>query len=126
MAKTTILFGVLLIVLGIIGYIGTGSQHPTALIPAWFGIVLGVLGAFALSDNPKRRMLMMHIAVTIGLLGFLGTISSIWDYVAMQRGKIFPYPIAVEDKAVMSLILLFFVLLCVRSFIVARRTRRTA
>jgi hypothetical protein len=31
-------------------------------------------------------------------------------------------PIAVEDKAVLSMMLLIYVLLCVRSFIKARRT----
>jgi hypothetical protein len=126
MAKVTILFGLVLIVLGIVGYVGTGSQHPTALIPAYFGIVLGILGALARTENAKRRMQMMHIAVTIGLLGFLGTAKSIWDYYQMERGGSFPFPAAVEAKATMSVILLFYVLLCVRSFIHARKARPEA
>ncbi len=40
MARVTIVFGVLLIVLGLVGYLGTGSVHPTALIPTWFGLAL--------------------------------------------------------------------------------------
>jgi hypothetical protein len=123
MAKVTILFGLILIVLGVFGFVSTGSHAPTALIPAYVGIVLGILGALAMTDNPKRRMLIMHIAVTLGLLGFLGTAKSIYDYIRMQQGMSFPHPVAVEEKAGMSVILLFYVLLCVRSFIQARKAR---
>ena len=72
MAKVTIVFGVLLIVLGLVGYFGTGSAHPTALIPTWFGLALGVGGFLAISPSEGRRKLFMHINVTIGLLGFIG------------------------------------------------------
>ena len=34
MARTTILFGVLLILLGLGFFLGTGATHVTALIPA--------------------------------------------------------------------------------------------
>ena len=43
MAKLTIGFGVVLILLGAWGFIGTGSTHPTALIPAYFGLVLAMV-----------------------------------------------------------------------------------
>lgn len=123
MAKTTIWLGVVLILLGILGFVATGSYAPTALIPTLVGVILSVLGLFALTDNAKKRMLYMHIAVTIGLLGFLGTAWSIVNYIQMIRGKQFPHPAAVEEKAAMAAILLFFVLLSIRSFIAARRTR---
>jgi hypothetical protein len=122
MAKVTILFGLLLIMLGVIGYVGTGWRAPTALIPTYVGIVFTILGFLARRGSPKRRMLMMHIAVTLGVLGFLGTAKSIWDFIEMRRGHMMARPIAVEDKAVMALMMLIYVLLCVRSFIKARRT----
>ena len=123
MAKVTILFGVLLFLLGVVVWVATGKHAPTALIPAYVGIVLSILGLLARTENQKRRMLVMHIAVTIGLLGFLGTAMSIWDFIEMKRGRMFARPVAVEDKAVMSVMLLIYVLLCVRSFILARRSR---
>jgi uncharacterized membrane protein len=123
MAKTTISLGIVLILLGILGFVATGSHYPTSLIPAVIGLILAILGFFALTDNTKKRMLYMHIAVTIGLLGFLGTAWSIVNYVEMMRGRQFPYPAAVEEKAAMAAILLLFVLLSVRSFIAARRER---
>ena len=125
MARLTILFGIVLILLGGFGYVGTGSHYPTALIPSAFGIVLAILGFFAHTPEAKRRMLLMHIAVTIGLLGFLGTVKGgIIDYLLMTiNGQQFPHPAAVEEKAAMCLLLLVFVVLCVRSFIAARRAR---
>lgn len=123
MAKTTIFLGILLILLGLLGFVSTGSHAPTALIPAVVGLILSILGFLARTDDSKKRMLYMHIAVTIGLLGFLGTAWSIVNYVEMIRGRQFPHPIAVEEKAAMAGILLFFVLLSVQSFISARRTR---
>ncbi len=70
MAKVTLVFAVLLVALGLVGYVGTGSQHVTALIPTWFGLALALFGLLAMSPSESRRKLFMHINVTIGLLGF--------------------------------------------------------
>jgi hypothetical protein len=127
MARLTILFGIVLILLGGFGYVATGSHFPTALIPSAFGLILGLLGFFAYTPDVKRRMLFMHIAVTIALLGFLATIKGgIVDFVLMMDGRQFPHPSAVEEKAAMSVLLLIYVILCVRSFIAARRARAQA
>jgi hypothetical protein len=45
MAKVTLVFAALFIALGIIGFVGTGSVHYTALIPAALGLLLGIFGA---------------------------------------------------------------------------------
>ena len=123
MAKLTIMFGIVLILLGIVGFVSSPLHAPTALIPCAVGVILAFLGALASTEDAKKRMLHMHIAVTVGLLGFLGTAMSIWQYIQMLRGVQFPHPIAVEEKAAMSIVLLVFVILCVRSFINARRAR---
>jgi hypothetical protein len=123
MARLTILFGIVLILLGGFGFAATGSHYPTALIPTYVGIVLAILGFFAYTPDVKRRMLFMHIAVTVGLLGFLGTVNGVIQFIQMTGGRQFPHPAAVEEKAAMSVLLLIFVLLCVRSFVAARRAR---
>jgi hypothetical protein len=123
MAKLTILFGILLIALGVYGYVHTGQKYPTSLIPVAFGIVLAIFGGLAHTPDSRRRMLFMHIAVTIGLLGFLATAPSIYSAFQLFKGKLFPYPAAIEEKAAMSGLMLIYVLLCVRSFIAARRSR---
>jgi len=72
LAKLTQVLGLLLVALGLAGYLGTGSLYPTALIPTWIGLALGIGGFLAISPNEGRRKLFMHINVTIALLGFLG------------------------------------------------------
>jgi len=123
MAKTTVFFGVILIALGGVSFFLTGHRYPTSLIPAIFGILLVTFGSLAETPEAKRRMLFMHIAVTLGLVGFLFTASSLVYVVQLFQGKFFPYPAAIEEKAAMAALMLIFVLLCVRSFIAARRAR---
>ena len=126
MAKLTIVFGVLLVLVGIAGFVATGHTHPTALIPAYVGLLFILFGSLANTEDSKKRMLWMHIVVTLGLLGFLGTLPADIDVVRLAHGTVFPHPIAIEEKAAMSLLCLLFVAFCVRSFIAARRARVTA
>jgi len=122
MAKLTIVFGVLLIALGAGAFVVLG-HHPHTLIPAAFGLLLVVFGALAITENAKKRMLFMHIAVTVGLLGFLGTIPGIIGVFEIAWGHGTARPDAAVVQAAMGLICLIFVLFCVRSFIEARRAR---
>ena len=124
MAKVTVVFAVLLIALGLIGYFGTGAQHATALIPTWFGAALGMFGLLAMSPDEGRRKLFMHINVTLGLLGFIGVgVESIRGYLAASHAGTQPDMIALASKLTMTGLLLVYVILCVRSFIAARRSR---
>ncbi len=123
MARLTILFGTILILLGVFTYMGTGSRFPTSLIPAGFGVLLAILGFLSRTTDLKRRALFMHIAVTVGLLGFLATAKSIVDYIRMKQGVQFKLPAAVDEKAAMAGLLFVFTLLCVRNFILSRRAR---
>lgn len=123
MARLTILFGIILILLGVLSYMETGSQYPTSLIPVIFGLILAGCGYVARTTDLKRRALAMHIAVTVGLLGFLATAKSIVDYIRMKQGMQFKLPVAVDEKAAMSMLLLVFVILCVRNFMQTRRAR---
>lgn len=125
MAKVTLFFAIALIALGLIGYLGTGSQHATALIPTWWGLALGLCGLLAMSPSEARRKLFMHINVTIGLLGFLGaTFEAIRGYVHATSLGHAPDQIALASKLTMAGLLLLYVILCVRSFISARRLRK--
>jgi hypothetical protein len=123
MAKVTLFFAVLLIALGLVGFISTGSVHYTALIPMWLGVLLGIFGALSFSPDAGRRKLFMHINVTLGLLGFLGTIMGLLQWFQMLGGATVKNPPATESKAAMAVLCLVYVILCIRSFIVARRAR---
>lgn len=126
MAKLTLVVGLILIILGVVVFIATGSHAPTALIPAYFGILLGILGVLANTPNSKRRMLFMHIAVTVGLIGFIFPgWRGIGDLMTQMHGEIVLRPAAMKEELAMAAICLVYVLLCIRSFISARRDRVT-
>ena len=137
MAKGTIVFGIILIGLGLVAYFGStpksspqsevtqldgggaiGRKLPiTALIPAFFGAPLLVCGLIAMRENLLKHA--MHAAAMIGLLGSLGGLSN------SIRGilKDVPNYRSVGYSFVMGVICTVFVALCIRSFIQARKRR---
>src|SRR5262249_31456520 len=72
MAPVSMVFALVLIVLGLAGYFGTGTPSHTALIPAYFGAALLALGVLALKD--RLRMHAMHFAAMVGLFGLIGAL----------------------------------------------------
>jgi hypothetical protein len=124
MAKVSLVFAVLLAALGLVSYVGTGSQHITALIPLFVGVLLGIFGWLAISPNEGRRKLFMHINVTIGLLGFLAAAGRAVQSLAHAHANgTQPDTVAQASQWTMAGLLLIYVILCVRSFIAARRAR---
>jgi drug/metabolite transporter (DMT)-like permease len=118
MPSTAIVCGVLLILIGLTGYIyGSfeGAASVTALIPAFFGIVLAALGFFARANESLRKHL-MHGAVLIALLGAIAVIG---DFA--RTGWKFGVSAPVISKVAMVLICLLFVILAIKSFVDARR-----
>ena len=71
MPKLTIIVGSLLILEGILFYFGTGMTSFTSLIPSFFGLPLVLVGYMA-QIQPEKNHFWMHIAVSFGLLTFLG------------------------------------------------------
>ena len=123
MANVTLVFAVLLAGLGVGGYFGTGSEHPTALIPAAFGIVLGVLGFLAVSPDPNRRRTFMHINLMIAVLGFFGTVLEIFRNLISTTELDMT---ALAAKLGLAWLLLIYVVLCIWSFVAARRLEALA
>jgi len=120
MPSTSIISGILLILIGILGYVFSlidGNTSVTALIPAAFGLLLVIFGFLAKSKENLRKHL-MHAAVLVGLLGFL--IPTI--RLASQASNI-KVSLAVLSQAAMALVCLFFVILSIQSFVNARRNR---
>jgi hypothetical protein len=71
MPSFAIFIGILLDILGIVGYVWTGAHAPTALIPAVIGTLILILGIVA-SRNPHMRKQAMHGAAILAAIGFLG------------------------------------------------------
>ena len=126
MAVPALITSLLLIVVGAVGYLnGTpgddGKVSPTALIPAFFGGLIGVCGVLAL--NPKYRKHAMHLAAMVGLLGAIGGFMPlIRQY--NKTGSFDPTKPSAVAGGLMILICAVFVGLCVNSFIRARKARQ--
>ena len=118
MASTTIVFGVLLTLLGFGGYLLTGTSSPTALIPAIFGLLLLVLGFLARSEAVRKHV--MHAAAAVALVGCAGALYSLLRTPAAPRSAS-----AVFSQGAMLVLTAVFIALCVRSFKDARRARAT-
>jgi uncharacterized membrane protein len=129
MSKLAILFGTVLVLLGV----GLGAytfslpdekRHSlTSFIPAIFGVLLLVCGVLARND--KLRMHAMHFAALVGLVGCVMPAYRV--IVALTSGD--PektHRAAIGGQVAMSVICGLFVALCVRSFIAARRARKSS
>lgn len=124
MPAITIAVGLILILLGAGTYATAEVKHVTALIPAIFGLFLLTLGVVA--RVPSRTKHAMHAAVTLALVGALGTIRALPATIAMMNGATPTRPPAMLWAQTISFVVFaVFVALCVRSFIAARRARAT-
>jgi hypothetical protein len=118
MAKVTVLIGVLLIVVGVGAFLASDPRATTALIPAYAGVPMAILGFFALKPNLKMHA--MHAAVMISLLGFL--MSAVVLVIRLVRGQ--GTTLGRFTLIAMAALTLIHVILCVRSFIAARKARQ--
>jgi ascorbate-specific PTS system EIIC-type component UlaA len=120
MPSTAIALGILLILIGIIGYAygsTSGNASITALIPAFFGIVLAALGAAARAKDNLRKHL-MHAALVVALLGFIMPTGRL-----LSRADEFVLSPATLAQILMAAVCLVFLTLGIKSFADARRNR---
>lgn len=121
MARTAIFFGALLIAIGV-GALLYFDKGKTPLIPAYFGAPILLCGLLALKES--LRMHAMHGAVLVALIGFLMPAVMVAISLAKWMGGGEPRWFAVGLQAVLAVICGLFVVLCVRSFIAARKRRQ--
>ena len=120
MAPITLLFAVTYILLGVGGFVLTGSVHKTALIPCAFGVLFVLFGLLAFKENLRKHV--MHTAVLIALLAFLGTARSLSHLPELFNGTA-EKPAAIITQSLNAGLSLLYIILAVRSFIQARRAR---
>jgi uncharacterized membrane protein len=121
MAKFSIIFGIILIILGLVSYFGISNESITALIPAFLGIPVLILGFLALNEKYLKHT--MHTAAVLMLLGFAGTVSGLFKFFRMIGGEVFERPSAITIQAIMAVLCLLFLIYAIKSFIDARRKK---
>lgn len=119
MAKLTIIFGAALILLGVGAYFiaPADARSVTAFIPAFVGAPILVCGLLAL--KPSLRKGAMHVAVAIGGLGLIASFSRI--VTLLTRGESIQLNLATGVQLAMAGLTGAFVVLCVQSFMRARK-----
>ncbi|MBN1447697.1 MAG: hypothetical protein JXA28_07180 [Bacteroidetes bacterium] len=120
----SIALGVILTLLGVIGYAVSGGESVTALIPAFFGIPILGLGIAARKESLRKHM--MHAITLLALIGFAGSVRGLSSLLNMLSGVDVARPLATVMQSIMALLTLGFVILAVKSFIDARRQRKLA
>ncbi|MEM7139205.1 MAG: hypothetical protein AAF500_21720 [Myxococcota bacterium] len=119
MARTTISFGILLIVVGVVAYIATGMVSVTALIPSFFGIALTGLGLLGRSERFHKPSL--YGALVIAVLGLFGSASGIPQAVRYVAGEEIERPAASITRAIMALVLVALIVSLARAVRTARQ-----
>ena len=120
MASITLLFALAYILLGLGGFVLTGSTHKTALIPCAFGVLFVLFGLLAFKEKLRKHV--MHAAVLIALLAFLGTARALSHLPELFNGTA-EKPASIITQSLNAGFSILYIILAVRSFIQARRDR---
>ena len=93
----------------------SGSTSITSMIPAFIGVPLALIGLMSII-KPTFRKILMHIAVLIGVIAFLGGLD-------FFRGMFSNY-YAGLSKLMLLITGFAYVYFCVQSFIFVRRQKK--
>jgi len=116
MPKISVVFGILLSILGLYGYFGMSRVSVTALIPLFIGVPIIILGVLAFNENRIKHS--MHAASVLILLGLIGSLYRLVHKIIL----------GIMDESsmiliLMSVICIVFLVLAINSFIEARKAR---
>ena len=119
MEKLSIVYGLFLILWGVLISLISGSNSFTSYIPSILGLPILIFAYLSIKFISKKKMF-MHIVVLFGLIIFLGGL----DFIrSIFTGSAFDNVWADISKLMMLLTGLFFTYQCISSFIHARKIR---
>ncbi|MDA9980710.1 hypothetical protein N9E44_02010 [Pelagibacterales bacterium] len=117
MEKISLIYGLFLILWGAGVSYFSASNSITSYIPSMFGLPIMLFAILTLLF-PNKKKLLMHIVVTFGLIIFLGGL----DFFR-SLGNPFENFWADSSKLMMLITGFIFTLLCIKSFIFARKNK---
>ncbi len=124
MTTITRAIGAVLIAVGLVAYLGTGAESVTAAAPAALGLLLLVFGILAGREHLHQHMI--HAALVVALLGLVASAMPLAELPALLGGGEVERPAAVLASTAMALLCLVYLVLGIRSFAAARRSRDQA
>lgn len=113
MASLTYAYIGILVLLGLIGYFTTGSQSVTALIPAFFGVVVFIV--FLTVSGLAGPSALKWTMVVLAVVGFAATVSGIPKVIQLLGGGEVARPAAVISQTIMAVVSFVYGLLIVLS-----------
>ena len=110
MVTITLLYGVLITALGIIGYFATGQVSKTALIPCVFGLPIIALAIVSwLKPNVTKQTRIA--ALVVALLALAGTVSGLGGLITLLTGGDVAQSAAVIVRSIMAIASLIYVVI---------------
>ena len=119
MESISILYGIFLILWGLLVNFASSSSSLTSLIPSIMGIPILFFSILAIMFSNKKK-LMMHIVVFFGLLVALGGLDIFRSFFSGNFLNLFWADIS---KLMMLITGIFFTFLCIQSFRFVRRNK---
>ena len=117
--KFSIIYGLFLILFGILVSFISNSTSLTSYIPSFLGLPILLFSSLAIKFNHKKK-LFMHIVVIFGLLIFFGG----FDFMrSLINGNVFQNFWPDVSKLIMLLSGTLFNFQCIKSFIYARKNK---
>ena len=115
----SILYGLFLILWGVVLSLISGSTSFTSYIPSIIGLPILIFSYLAIKVESKKK-LFMHLVVFFGLIVLLGGLDF---FRSLLSENFFQNYWADVSKFVMLISSIFFVFQCIRSFIHTRKNR---
>lgn len=120
MTRLTTIVGGLLVITGVLAFVLTATSSITALIPAFVGGLILICSAVA--SRPSLHRHGIHAALVVALLGALGSVMNV-----VKVGQLFTgaaeRPAAIITSLILFVLCVAYVVIGVRSFVVARKAR---
>ena len=104
--QSTLVYSIALILLGLIGYIITGMQSITALIPSFWGII--ILLVFMLTKRMNKPTILVWTLTVLGVIGFIATVNGIPKLLTLISGENISRPSAAISQTIMAVLSLFY------------------
>ena len=111
--------GGVLVLVGLVAYVGSGAASLTALIPAVLGLVVLGLGVAAGRERLHRHMI--HAALVVALLGLLASLPRAVGAGEVLGGGDVERPLAALASLAVVIVCVVYLALGIRSFVAARR-----
>ena len=117
--RSGIITGLALTLIALIGYLGSGRESWTALIPSFIGIPILISSLVARKTSLMKHT--MHLAAVFGLLGLLAALGKLAS--SLAQGSL-EFNLATIMLISMSALCGNFLFCCIKSFREARQARQ--